>query len=361
MKKTLDLAVSAILLAASVLLPNSCEKSGKDGNSQLCISFAEETGLLTRTFSSLPDTNDFILRISDSSGNLLYDGDYGSCPEILDVPAGSYTVYVTSCDFTKPAFEQPQFGDEQCVVVNDGDRVYVELTCTQKNAGVRLDISPDFLDRCPDAVLFLKSSEGRLMYSYSEKRTAYFLPGPLSLMMSSGGTDEILMVRDLKEREMLSVHVSVAVSDDMMNGAGMSVMVDTARIWDSVDCVIGGPDGSGGNDVADAMSVADARKSSGMKDVWVNGYIVGGDLTSSSASFQLPFSSSTNILLGPKATTSDKGACISVQLPAGKVRESLNLVENPHLLGKRVCLRGDVVESYYGIPGLKEISEYKFL
>ena len=63
--------------------------------------------------------------------------------------------------------------------------------------------------------------------------------------------------------------------------------------------------------------------------------------------------------MGPRSSTSDKSACLSVQLPAGELRDDLNLVDNPGLLGRKVCLKGDIVESYYGIPGIKNISEYE--
>jgi hypothetical protein len=42
-----------------------------------------------------------------------------------------------------------------------------------------------------------------------------------------------------------------------------------------------------------------------------------------------------------------------VQLPAGEVREALNLVDNPELLGRKIVVRGDIVDSYYGLTGLK--------
>ena len=37
----------------------------------------------------------------------------------------------------------------------------------------------------------------------------------------------------------------------------------------------------------------------------------------------------------------------------------LNLVDNPGLLGKRVCLRGDIVESYFGLVGIKNVTEFQ--
>lgn len=345
-----------ILLAAFLLL--SCSRLGEDsgsGTGILQISFLKGGELFTKAYPDIPDTADFLLKITDSSGEVIFDGVYGDCRESMEVKPGSYNVRVLSSDFRKPAFDSPLFGDEQCVVVPDSGTASVALLCRQMNAGVRLVISPDFLDSCKDAVLFLKSGGGRLMYSYSERRTAYFEPGQLSLIMSENGTDQVLMVRELAASEMLSLKVTVA-SSDKTSGYEMSVGIDTSRVWTNDECVIGGV--TGGMDSTDALSISEARNSPGMSDVWVCGYIVGGDLTSSSASFAPPFKSRTNILLAPRSTTVDRDACLSVQLPDNEVREKLNLVDNPGLLGKRVLVKGDVVEAYYGIPGLKSTSEF---
>lgn len=333
---------------------SSCDRLGDGGAGRLHIAFTKGGELLTKTFQNLPDTAEFWLKVTDSSGGVVYDGKYGDCPEILDVASGSYNVSVMSSDFTKPAFDEPLFGDVQCVVVPDGGVGKVELLCSQMNAGVRLEISPDFLDSCSDASLILKGDGGKLMYSYSEKRTAYFLPGMISLVMSRGGGDEILMVRELKASEMLTLKVSVTSSAQSASCA-MSVKIDTSRLWTNDVCVIGNSDD--GIDVDDALSISEARTSSGREDVWVCGYIVGGDLTSTSASFKQPFKSRTNILLGPRSSTSDRSVCVSVQLPDNEVREKLNLVDNPSMLGKRVCIKGDIVSAYFGIPGVKNASD----
>ena len=77
------------------------------------------------------------------------------------------------------------------------------------------------------------------------------------------------------------------------------------------------------------------------------------------ASFEAPFQSRTNLVLGPRSSTSDKKSCLSVQLPAGSLRDALNLVDNPSLLGRKVSLKGDIVDAYYGIPGLKNVTEFE--
>ena len=48
-----------------------------DGETRLQWSFAKETELLTRSLSEIPDTNDFLLTISDAGGKVLYNGPYG--------------------------------------------------------------------------------------------------------------------------------------------------------------------------------------------------------------------------------------------------------------------------------------------
>ncbi len=108
------------------------------------------------------------------------------------------------------------------------------------------------------------------------------------------------------------------------------------------------------------MSVPQAKSSIGETDVWVEGYIVGGDLTSSSEgiSFSPPFKSSTNIAIAARGSTDSKSSCIAVQLPAGEIRERLSLAVNPGNLGHRVAVNGDIVESYFGITGIKNVTDF---
>ena len=156
---------------------------------------------------------------------------------------------------------------------------------------------------------------------------------------------------------MLRLRVEVA-SVGGASGREIYMAVDTSRVWIDESCTIGS-DCSGTTSV-DALSIAQAMVSAGMDDVWVCGYIVGGDLTSANASFDAPFESKTCVLLGPRSSTRDRMSCVAVQLPAGDVRDNLNLVDNESLLGRRVCVKGDIVDKYYGIPGVKNTSEYEF-
>ena len=71
-----------------------------------------------------------------------------------------------------------------------------------------------------------------------------------------------------------------------------------------------------------------------------------------------PFTSRTNLALGSRASTTDKSSCLSVNLLKGEIRDAINLVDHPELVGTRIYLKGDIVSAYYGIPGLKNVTAY---
>lgn len=342
----------------------ACEMLGDGPESkkgELRVAFGALPSEETRAAMEMPDTNDFLLYVVDSKGEVVYDGTYLNAPESVVVKEGTYTVRVLSREFSKPAFSSPQYGDEQQVVVAADEVSSVKLICSQMNSGVRLKTSENFLVAYPDAALVLKSDQGSLIYSYSEQRIAYFLSGNVSLVMSQGGVDNTLLTRWLGPGEVLSLGVGVSLKQDPESGLkrdDISISVDTSRVWIEENFVIGEDDG-GGESASKAISISQAMSSAGMNDVWVRGYIVGGDLTTASGSFTGPFTSNSNLILGPKPTTTNRSSCLAVQLPSGKVRDNLNLVDHPELLGRKVCLKADIVNSYFGLVGLKNVSDYE--
>ena len=336
----------------------------------------ENEGAGTRASAEIPDTNDFILSVQNADGKVLYEGPYGESPESLLVDAGSYTVGIRSIEFTSPGFSKPLYGDEQVVVVKGGAVVTVRLNCTLQNAGVRLQVAPDFLTSYPDGVLYLKAGETRLMYSYSEKRIAYFPPGPVTLLLYNQGKDETLLSRTLDARTILTLSISAPHGGGSAVASSISVAVDTAKVWNSESYVIGGGGSSGGssggtgsggtggdngrNDEIDgAYSVAQAPSHAGEDAVWVFGYIVGGDLSTAGTTVKTSkVTKATHLAIATRSTVTAKSSCVAVELPKGKIRDALNLVDHPDLIGTRVYLKGSLVTSYFGTTGLKGTSEY---
>ena len=115
--------------------------------------------------------------------------------------------------------------------------------------------------------------------------------------------------------------------------------------------------------VAEALSKYNA--SVPQSDVWVSGYIVGyvtGNSVETGANFSAEAPdggevSASNLLIADDATVTDYTQCVVVQLPAGILREALNLQSNPENLGKQVVLKGSL-EKYFSVCGLKQTSEY---
>lgn len=359
-----------VLLLASAAIAGSCSLFSYNGDStpddrqsdkgKLCLSFNMEEVRSTRAKKESIDTNNFILKVSDKNGKTIYEGAYGDSPEKFELAAGSYTVRAVSEEFSAPAFSRPQYGDEQCVVVPPGKEIGVRLSCVMMNCGVKLRISSDFLTSYPKSFIFVKSDGGRMLYSYTEKRTAYFKPGRISIILSDDESSETLMNRSLAAGDVLDVKVNVAKENSPDKGAGINIQVDTSKNRINDVITIGGGSGgssSGGNN-DEVLTIPQAKERIG-EEVWVSGYIVGGDLTSTNASFEAPFKSASNLLLGPRSSASSRTSCLSVQLTAGDVRNALNLVSNPEMLGKSVELYGEVDPSYYGMTGLKNVSDYR--
>ncbi|MBQ9637195.1 MAG: chitobiase/beta-hexosaminidase C-terminal domain-containing protein [Prevotella sp.] len=101
----------------------------------------------------------------------------------------------------------------------------------------------------------------------------------------------------------------------------------------------------------------------GQQKVWVKGYIVGfvnGQALATGAVFGADgCETKTNLLLATDPAETNVENCIPVQLPAGNVRDDLNLQDHPDNNGKEVLLYGYILK-YFSVPGFKNVSDYKF-
>ncbi len=91
---------------------------------------------------------------------------------------------------------------------------------------------------------------------------------------------------------------------------------------------------------------------------WVNGLIVGYVWYPTDYIFGADTcTQNLNLLIADTPENTYLSQSIAVQLPAGAVRDGLNLKDHKELLGKRVSLYGDLAK-YFGISGLKNVSYY---
>ena len=312
------------------------------------------------------DAASYDLCIEDADGKRQFDGLIAECPAEFELQPGTYSVSACNRSFSQPDFDCPQFGDARSVTLKEGEMSEVRLTAVQMNAGLRLQVSERFVANYKECSLFLRSSKGNLAWGWDETRTAYFFPGKVALSIDSGGSGTTIYTADIGRGEIMTLKIDVSediTKVDPMTGIGISITIDTLRThtqrefaWD------GSTQGSSGPSEAlptGLVSVEDARKMAGSSGVWVCGYIAGGDLSSSSCSFEGPFSSRTNMVIADSPSCDERDRCMSVQLAVGDIRNALNLVDNPSNLGRRVYLKGDVVEAYYKLPGLQKLSEYR--
>jgi len=371
-------AISAAFCAAIVFtlsITQACDHFGGDGDgngkSGLVFHFSGTFGELTKASISIPDTSDFLLEVNDQDGKSVYDGLFGDSPETLFVSPGTYTVSVRSGEFKGPAFNEPLFGDDECVVVPSGGISDVTLTCSQINSGLRLAFYDTFVKAFPKAFTYVSSSGRSLLYKYTEERVAYCDAGPVSVLMEDENGASTLFTKSLSPKEILTVRISAPDGAGTVGKSDIKIDVDTTRNWTQDDWKMGGGDegdeekeddkDDGGDDGwEDAVDVAKARSmaSSEPEDVWVYGYIVGCFKSSSRMTTGSPFDNDTNIAIASRRSVTSATSCIAVFLPKGEMRDALNLVDNPSLEGAKIWLKGNLVEKYYGVTGLKSLSAY---
>ena len=116
------------------------------------------------------------------------------------------------------------------------------------------------------------------------------------------------------------------------------------------------PEAAGEYTVAEAI----AAFTSTAKPAIVKGYIVGtinGQVYAEGCVFSGTAESKTNLLIADNPDETDYNKCIPVQLPTGKVRNALNLVDNPSNYKKLVTLTGSL-EKYFAVAGLKNVTAY---
>ncbi|MBP5567503.1 MAG: DUF4493 domain-containing protein [Bacteroidales bacterium] len=317
--------------------------------------------------SAVPmDIADYTLTLIDARGKTLFHDKWEACPDEFELDPGSYTVSLMSDESTEPAYDHPLFGDSRGLTLAEGQVSEVTLVATQLNSGLRLLVSDAFIANYKEGALFLRCATGTLAFGYAETRTAFFLPGKLAILLNINGKTVVVHNMELRQGEILTLRLGVAEQMpkvSLVSGVDMYARVDTTRVWSeetlSWDGSSAGDGGGSPGTTPDAVSVSTARGMAGKKDVWVQGYIVGGDLTSTKCSFEGPFSSRANLVLADKADCRDRDICMSVQLSTGDIRNALNLVDNPSMLGRKVILRGDIVEAYYRLPGLQNLSDYR--
>lgn len=347
--------ILAVLFVLSLVTVSCNERPGR-GEAVITLSLSSDYSFpflnsITKSVA-LPDTNDFILTVRGSEGNLVYNGHYGKKPDKFTLPPGSYEFELLSGYFPAPCFDTPQFGDTRTIFVNSGDQTALTFRCFQVNSGCRLIFDKSFKDRFYGALVAIIQDGYVLEYPFSESRYAYFSPGIIRVVLNIDGVEVPLLTRNLSQSQMLSIRLLASNTTD----SHFKVDIDTSRYWLCEDVIYG--TGNDGSSIENALSVDEIPLFLGAENVWIQGYIVGGDVTSSTVATEPPFTKSSHIAIASHQYVAGRDECAAVELlSASGVRDELNLVENPSLLGRIVYVKGRIV-NYFGYPGVKGVKEF---
>ena len=158
----------------------------------------------------------------------------------------------------------------------------------------------------------------------------------------------MILSRHIPVKQMLTVNLTYVPSSKRVS---IKIEKDTVKYWksESYNAALKMPTGS--------YTIAQAKDMIGTKNVMVFGFVFGGDVTQNTVRVSPPFSSRTNLLLAPDMQERNRNNMFAVELPSGNVRDALNLVDHRNLLGCAIVVTGNVVENYFGYPGIKSTKE----
>lgn len=309
-----------------------------------------------------PDSNSFTLVIKKVDGPVIFNGNYGERPSGLTLAAGSYDVSVFSRPFSSPQFDAPCYSDSRTVLVEKDKVTYLQFLCKQSNGAVMITFSPEFKSRFALWSTVLSGAGGSVVYPYSESRYLYMNPGEITIRIKQsavpGDSSGVLLSRrTLMAREMVSLnlHSSSGESGGGEGGASTKIAVDTSTVWVKESLVIGSLRDGSSKELA--LNADELSGYSGMKGVWVCGYIA-GYLTTANLITTAPFDVETNIAVATAPGETVKARCAGIALPIGAIRDALNLKSKPGNLGKKIWVKGTVTDSYFGIRGVNSLTEY---
>ncbi|MBP5210495.1 MAG: hypothetical protein J6Z27_01480, partial [Bacteroidales bacterium] len=202
--------------------------------------------------------------------------------------------------------------------------------------------------------------DGSLDYGYNETRYAFFAPGNISFSLLTADESLPLMNRVLEEGVQLRINLEASTNESQST---FTIAVDTTATYITEDLLIGDHfDGEDGSSAQKAYSVESAKQHIG-ETVWVWGYIVAGynSTSASSISFTPPFASASSMAIASSPSVTLFDSCMSVTLASGtQIRTEANLVDNPDVLGRKIFIKGTIVESYLGLIGIKPVKEFNW-
>ncbi|MDR2584874.1 MAG: DUF4493 domain-containing protein [Prevotellaceae bacterium] len=340
-----------------LLLASGCETLswGEEGKGALSIRMQRETAVVVKASTSF---DDYHIGIVNGSGTVV-SGPLGSIPDPVILEPGTYTVTALSEQTALPAFEKPIYGSTVDVGVVAGVKNTLQMICTQINAGLRIVYDHDFITKYHTYRVEVSGADGALTYQKEELRTGYFTPGTLKIVLLVEGEDPVHISKNVIARDMLVLTVLLGQTNLETKGSiELLLSADTSRVWRREEWKPGAPSNDGVTPET-AYTVAEAQSLSSGTNVWVNGYIVGGDASNSSFKSLPPFTANSNLVIADSPLETVRANCMAIELPTSpaSLRATFGMPANgASLLGRMACFRGNI-ETYFGHTGLRATKE----
>ena len=328
----------------------------EQGKGALSIRMQKETAVTVK--ADVPFM-DYLIGIEDKSGSTVASGKISTLPDPVELDPGPYTVTALSEQMGAPAFDKPVYGSTVAVTVVAAVKNTLQMVCVQVNAGLRIVYEPAFKAQYASYSVEVTGQDGSLTYQMDEARTGYFAPGALQIVLSVAGEAPVQISKSVIARDMLVLTVLPAQTAPGNKGSiEMLLAVDTSRVWRREEWKPGAP-ANDGLSPETAYTVAEAQLAASATNVWVYGYIVGGDASTSSFKTAPPFTAASNLVIADSPLETARANCMAVELPSSPatIRAAFNMTGNgAALLGRRAWFRGNI-EAYFGHPGVRATKE----
>jgi hypothetical protein len=342
-----------LLLTATACQTLSWSEEGKGA---LSIRMQKETAVSVK--ADVP-FGSYLIGVKDKSGATVVSGSYSTLPDPIVLDPATYTVTALSEQMGLPAFDKPVYGSAVDVSVVAGVKNTLQIVCTQANAGLRIVYDTNFKSKYDKYSVKVTGGDGALTYQKDELRTGYFAPGNLQIVLSVEGEDPVEVSKSVTARDMLVLTVLPGQTTPGTKGSiELLLSTDTSRVWRREEWKTGAS-ANDGLTPETAYTVAEAKLFASKNNVWVCGYIVGGDAANSTFKTAPPFTSNTNLIIADSPLEVLRANCMAVELPASPVslRATFGMPANgATLLGRRAWFRGNI-ETYWGHPGVRATKE----
>ncbi|MCL2728022.1 MAG: DUF4493 domain-containing protein [Bacteroidales bacterium] len=347
-----------MLGGALLFMASACETLSwsEEGKGALSIRMQRETSVMVK--SGVP-FGDYLIGITNQVGTTIISGMYSALPDPITLDPGAYTVKALSEQMGAPAFEKPVYGSTVDVGVTAGVKNTLQMICTQINAGLRIVYDTDFKSQYETYHVKITGEDGFLTYQEDELRTGYFAPGALQIVLSIEGQEPVQVSKNVIARDMLVLTVVGGETGSPTTGSiGLNFSVDTTLVWRREEWKLGTPSNDGQTPET-AYTVAEAQLLGTANNVWICGYIVGGDTSNNAFKTEPPFTANSNLVIADSPLETVRANSMAVELPTSPaiLRTTFGMPANgPQLLGRRSWFRGNV-ETYFGHPGLRATKE----